>query len=387
MNYLRISAMWVAALFIAGCGPVIDVGDANENRAYLLAKLPPKPHSLSSNLHILVREGAFLPAVLDLFEKTYGITLTVDTYPDTQALLPSISAELTEYDLVMLTGYQLDIYLQQAQFATLDATDIPNLKQVDSPFHGLDYHSNQTHAVPIAQEVLGIAFNIHELAHFPRKWSQLKHNEDPSRIKGKIAIPATPRLLFGAAMIALKRDPNTIDPAAISAAIEAIKSLAEFEPIFDDDVHESLMSGKILLALDYSSDISRISDRNSNIRMILPEGGAIARVFMLAVPDSSTKKKTAKFLINYLLIPEIAASNSNYSHLASTVQNVGPYLESRVRNGPSYLQPSYGDQLYTITPLGAKEQLYDNALAELRELQDKQNTVLFNSASGTINSN
>jgi len=385
MNYLRISVSLLTALLLAGCGPVVEVSDSNEIQAYLLAKPPSKPSSLAKDLRLLVREGTFRPDVLDHFEKIYGITLTVDTYPDAHGLLSGITPDLSEYDLVMLTDYQLDLYLQQTKFAALNTTNIPNLKQVKVPFHAVDYSSNQPYSVPFAQDVLGMAFNIRELSHFPRTWSLLKDRENPSRLKGKVAIPATPRLLYGATMILLNLDPNSIDPADISAATESIKTLAEFEPTFDDDVHEALVSGELLLALDYGSDLSRVIEQNSNIRMILPDGGAVARVFTLAVPASSSKQETAEFLINYMLIPEVAASNTNYSHLASTIQEVGPYLESRVHNGPSYLQPPYGDLLHTLTPLGPNEQLYEDAQSEIKALLDKQNPVLFNSGSGPVN--
>jgi len=367
MNRLIPFLTLVVSLGLAGCGPVLNTDEARENRVYLLAELPPKPPNLAGELRILIRENSLLPDVLAHFQATYGVRLTVDTYSEKQ-LLESITTEtVSDYDMVMLTDYELRSFETQGELADLNTDNIPNLEFLDPEFlswdHGLDHQT----AIPFAQDVLGVAFNIRELYHFPRSWKQMREKEDLERVRGKIALPATPRLLFGTSMVFRDVDPNSANPADVAVAIEGMKTtLADLEPIFSDHVHDQLVSGEILFALDHSSDLGRVIEENPSVRMVLPDRGALARVFCLAVPAASRARETAEFFINYLHIPEIAAANTNFNYMASTNSEVGPFLDTRVWNGPSYLRPAYGDKFHFLVPLGDDEAIFDDAMTELQ---------------------
>ena len=124
------------------------------------------------------------PRVLDDFEAEFGITVTVETFDDENAMVSVIQADTSRFDLFVTSDAVLFEMAEQRLVAELDLANIPNLANVDPLYLDLPSDPGNRFSVPYDWGTTGIAFNVDCIQPDDPSWGLLL---DP-RIAGRVAM-------------------------------------------------------------------------------------------------------------------------------------------------------------------------------------------------------
>ena len=140
---------------------------------------------------------------------------------------------------------------------------------------------------------------------------------------------------------------------------------------------DNLANGDVCLAMGWSGDIKQAHDRaaeaSKGVDLVysIPKEGAVSNYDVLAIPADAPHVKNAHLFIDYLLRPEVAASNSNLIKYANAVSADIQPLSPAVRADPGVYPPA--QVRARLTPeRPAPPRIPTPADAHVDALQDRQ---------------
>ncbi len=97
-------------------------------------------------------------SILTDFQKTYGVKVTQDYTNSNEELLSKLQMGATGYDIIVPTGFMVQIMIREGLIAPLNPRNIPNLEHIDPTFRKLWYDPDGRYSGgplgPLAQFIL-----------------------------------------------------------------------------------------------------------------------------------------------------------------------------------------------------------------------------------------
>jgi putrescine transport system substrate-binding protein len=136
----------------------------------------------------------------------------------------------------------------------------------------------------------------------------------------------SPEDVFAIMLQYLRLDPASIHQTDLKRAADLLSSIRRYVRKFESSEYaDALANGDICLAVGYSGDSFRARDRareaenGIKIDYAIPKEGAPILLDNLVIPKDAPHVEEAYAFIDFLLRPEIAARNTNFTHLANGV--------------------------------------------------------------------
>jgi spermidine/putrescine transport system substrate-binding protein len=298
------------------------------------------------------------------FEKEFGVKVNYDTYEDNEALLAKLQSGATGYDIVVPTGYMVEIMIKQGILAPIDPSNVPNLKGVSKTLQNPPYDPGRKYSVPWQWGTTGFAYNSKKVAGKVDSWNLLW---DP-RYSGKITILDDMR---SAISVALKKLGYSLNSTSEKELMEAKKQLLEQKPLLkayiSAPVKSLLISGEVWLSQLWVGDTLMAKDENEDIQYCIPKEGCEIWDDNLAIPKSAPHKYTAEVWMNYCLRPEVSAGVSNFVHYATPVEAAKKFINKEDLNNPGiYPTEDVMDRLEFQKDVGEATRIYDQIWTELK---------------------
>jgi putrescine transport system substrate-binding protein len=288
------------------------------------------------------------PAVVEDFEREFGIKVNYDVYDSNEILETRLFVGHTHYDVVVPSGYFVERQIRAGIYRKLDRDALPNLKNLDPEVVRAVavYDPGNEYAVDYMWlSTTGIAYNVRQIrarmADAPvDSWRMLfdarvlAHFADCG-----VATLDSPVNVFAAALIYLGRDPNSESPADLRAAETLLHSVRRYLRYMDSNrIGSDLANGDICLALTWSGDVPWARESASGaangvqLEFSIPKEGSVSNLDVLAIPADAPHPHNAHLFINYLLRPEVAARNTTAIKYANGVNSSLPLLSAALRD-------------------------------------------------------
>ena len=298
------------------------------------------------------------------FEKEFGVKVNYDTYEDNEALLAKLQSGAAGYDIVVPTGYMVEIMLKQGLLAPINHENIPNLKGVIPALKSPPYDPGRKHTVPWQWGTTGFAYNSKHVAGKVDSWRLLWE----PKYKGKITMLDDMRSTISVALKLMGYSLNSTDKNQL---MEAKKLLMEQKPLLkayiSAPVKSLLISGEVWLSQLWVGDTLMAKDENPAIEYCIPKEGCEIWDDNLAIPKSAPHKYTAEVWMNYCLRPEVSAGVSNFVHYATPVEAAKQYITKADLNNPGiYPPPDVLKRLEFQKDVGEATRIYDQIWTELK---------------------
>jgi len=317
------------------------------------SKVPSSPDKVLN----MYNWGDYLePSVILAFEKEYGIKVNYDVYDSNEMLETKLLAGHTNYDLVVPSGYFLEMQIRAGVYQKLDKGRLPNLRNLDPEVvRGMAvYDPGNQYAVDYMWlSTTGIGYNVAQirarLADAPvDSWRLLFDPAVLAKFQDcGVSVLDAPIDVVAAALIYLGKDPNSESSEDLKAAEKLLVSVRPYIRIFNSSQYNyDLANGDICLALGWSGDIAlarlraKEAAKGAEIAFSIPKEGTVSNFDALAIPADAPHPENAHLFINYLLRPDVAAKNSNEVMYANSVANSIPLLNEVVRNDPGIYPPA-----------------------------------------------
>jgi putrescine transport system substrate-binding protein len=174
-----------------------------------------------------------------------------------------------------------------------------------------------------------------------------------------ISLLDSPMDVFGMALIYLKKDPFSKNPADYRAAYDLLKSVRSDIGQFNSGSYiGDLANGDICITLGWSGDVNTArvtalaAKKPYEIRYVIPNEGSVVWFDMMSVPKDAPNPDAAMKFINFVLSDRESANLTNDTYYPSAIPGARPMIRADVLQDPAvYPSPEQLRKLTPVTPL------------------------------------
>ncbi len=348
-------------LSMAGALTIADSFFAKTRKAYAAQVDRSK---LSKELNIYNWSDYIAEDTIPNFEKEFGVKVNYDTYEDNEAMLAKLQSGATGYDIVVPTGYMVEIMFKQGLLAPINHDNIPNLKGVSEALQDPPFDPGRKHTVPWQWGTTGFGYNSKKITGAVDSWKLFWD----SKYSGKITLLDDMR---SAISVALKYRGYSLNSTSEKELMEAKKLLMEQKPLLkayiSAPVKSLLISGEVWLSHLWVGDVLMAKDENDDLEYCIPKEGCEIWDDNLAIPKTAPHKYTAEVWMNYCLRPEVSAAVSNFVHYATPVEAAKKFINKEDLNNPGiYPSAEVMKRLEFQKDVGEATRIYDQIWTELK---------------------
>jgi spermidine/putrescine transport system substrate-binding protein len=240
------------------------------------------------------------------FEKAHDCTVVVDTFDSNESMLAKIEAGAGGYDLLVPSSYAVQALKRKGLIQPLDASLLPNLKNVDADYLKQALDPKMEVSVPYLMAPTCLCYLASKVSNPVDSWALL----DREDLKGRVTLLDDMREVLGAALKLLGHSLNSTDPAQLAAARDVAirwkKNIAKWE---SEQYKSGIASGEFYLVQGYGSDLLQANEENPDMQVFVPQEGTAFSCDDFCIPKDAKEAGLAHAFINHLLTPEIAAAN------------------------------------------------------------------------------
>jgi spermidine/putrescine-binding protein len=313
-------------------------------------------------LIVLTWSDYFAEDTIGNFEKEFDCVVKVNYITDSDEIRVLLAGG-GAYDVVFPSDDAVRMLIGEGRLQKLDASKLPNLKNLSPKYRGLDFDPRNEYTVPYMWGTTGIAYHKEKVSPPPDSWTALWD----AKYTSKMTMLDDWHESFIAAMYANGDDPSKPTAESID---RAKKKLLERRPMsYDSAPKKKLVDGDAWLSHVFSGDaIQGAVDTEGKIGFVIPKEGATLWIDNLAVPTSARNRDLAHAFINYILRPEVSAAISNTVRFANPNDAARPHIAKDVLEDPM-VYPSDSDlarcRLLAALPPDLKKRMQD-AWAEIK---------------------
>lgn len=273
-------------------------------------------------LHLFIWGNYIKPELIERFEQEFGCRVIIDLFESNEAMYAKLKASGKGYDLVFPSNYFLGLMVQQGLLQSINKSDIPNLRYLDTTFMKkiLPDSREMDYAVPYMVSYTGIGVRRDRLGFVDRSWGIFAD----TALSKRMTMLNDVREVFGAALKFLGYSLNSVDDGQLGEATELLiewkKNLAKYE---SEQYMSGIATAEYLVVQGYSGQLLQVSAEDEGVEFFLPVEGVPISCDYLVIPAEAPEPVLALQFINFLYDPIIAAENSTFTMYQSP--NTGSY--------------------------------------------------------------
>lgn len=272
--------------------------------------------------------------VVNGFTKETGIKVVLSTYESNEAMYAKLKLLGAKgYDLVIPSGYFVEVMAQDNLLAKLDKSKIEGLDNLDPASLNQPFDKGNVLTIPYMWGTVGLLVNKKAVdVSTIKSWKDLARPE----FKGRVLLSDDLRDTFGVGLKACGYSINSTNPDEIKAAYEWLKALKPSVRVFDvTATKQAFISEEVVAGLSWNGDAFIAMQENPDLEFIVPEEGMLIWLDNFAIPAGAEHKENAYKFISYLMRPEVAklcVEEFNYSTPNKAAEKIlePEYAESKV---------------------------------------------------------
>jgi spermidine/putrescine transport system substrate-binding protein len=312
-GFIAISA---ASAFLAACGGTTEAESEEEEQPTTTAEAT----AASGTLFYYNWADYVNPKTYPAFEKATGVKVKKDFYVSNEALQAKLQGGAKGYDLVVPTGYMVQILAGANQLQEIDYSKLPNVEaNIDPKFQGLPFDPDDKFSVPKDWGTTGFMYRTDLVKEKPASWKDFFDLAKGQYSKKVTVLDGIPEVV-GSALVMLGHSYNSEDEAELEQAKqELIKLKPHLLAITSTEYKQMLISGRAVMALGWNGDGAAVAAKKPAEYVIAEEGGEFW-VDSYAIPVGATNPDAAHAWINYVYDPKNNAVETEYTYYGSPLK-------------------------------------------------------------------
>jgi spermidine/putrescine transport system substrate-binding protein len=338
-------AAGAATAFLAACGGSTDAeqedeGDANKETA----------QKVGGTLFYYNWADYVNPKTYKAFTTDTEVDIKKDFYVSNEELQAKLQGGARGFDLIVPTGYMVQILADANQLEPLDYSQLPNVKKnIDPRFRGLPYDPDDKFSVPKDWGTTGFVYRTDMVKEKPASWKDFfELTKGP--YSGKVTVLDGIPECVGSMLVMLGYSYNSEDEGELE---EAKQALLELKPhllaITSTEYKQLLISGKAVMSLGWNGDGAAVAAKKPAEYVVAEEGGEFW-VDAYAIPSGAKNPAAAHAWIDYVYQPARNAVETEYTYYGSPVKRelLKPVIDPKVYKDEDVFPPE--DQLDKLEP-------------------------------------
>ncbi len=303
---------------------------------------------------------------IDNFAKEYDIEVTYDNYDSVEAIDSKLLAGNTGYDVVSHAGSQIARLIPAGILQPLDKSRLDNLEHMRADVLGqLDeqWDPGNQYIVPYMWGTHGVTYNEElVLETYPdAPIGSLDLIFDPAHME-KIASCGvsfldSPTDVIPMALAYMGLDPNTTNRDDLKAVEEMLLKIRPYIKTFDNYAYQRMPEKEFCLAVTWGPDgllaVAGAAEANTGVELdfFLPPGDGASNFWVdgWVIPADAKNVDNAYLFLNYMMRPEVAANDSNFTWYATANESAIELINEEVTSSPAAFPPPEAvEQMYTL---------------------------------------
>ncbi len=270
------------------------------------------------------------------FERRTGIDVILTYMNDNEDLLAKTSLGPSGIDLIVPSGYMVQIMLRQGLLAPLDAARLPNLRHIDERFRHLPYDPSGAYYIPYTYGLTGLVYNQDKIPGPVDSWRILWDE----RLNGRILMFDDMLECFALAHRLLGHDMERGDPAHLDEALALLQQQRPLVRKYESNlINEMLLSGEADIAMNWNGGALRLNLDHPRFQFVVPQEGTLLFVDNLCLLKSSPHPDAAHRFLDFLLDPAQSARNMQSILYAMPNPDALQRLPPDLRDNPTMFPP------------------------------------------------
>ena len=268
------------------------------------------------------------------FEKEYNVKVIYQTFDSNEAMYVKVKDSKGAYDVLVPSDYMIERMIKEDMLAHIDFGNVPNVEHVDPRFRSTSHDPTGAYSIPYTWGAVGIMYNQAMVTEPVDSWSILWDEA----YSGKIFMYDSMRDSIGATLKFLGYSINTRSQAELDEATQALivqKPLVQ--AYLTDPIKDKMIGNEGALAIVYSGDASYCQEFNEDIEFAIPKEGSNIWWDGVVIPKGAPHKELAEKFINFLLEPEIAAQNAEFTGFATANLAAIPLIDPELTSNHVFL--------------------------------------------------
>lgn len=285
--------------------------------------------------------------LLDKFSNEYDVEITMDTYDSNETLLARLKAGVTGYDLGVPSDYMVAILIKEGMLEKISANQLSNFGNMTAKWIDVYFDPGREYTVPYQWGTTGFMVDT---AVYNGDIDTLAILFDPPDVlKGKINMLKDVGEVINAGLRYLGFPRCNSDPEQMKQLNTLLQNAKQHWLSFNSDgAKEVLVSGDAAAGQNWNGFGMRARMERPTLKYAYPKEGLTAWMDNFVVFKGAPNVENAKKFMNFMLIPENAATLTNFARYTAGVDGTEPFLDADLKSAPEVNPPS--DVLMEFVP-------------------------------------
>jgi len=307
------------------------------------------------------------------FEKEYGIKVIYDNYDSVETIDAKLLAGNSGYDVVSHAASQVARLIKAGNIIQpVDKSKLDNFKHMDTSVMGQlsgKWDPGNEYIVPFMWGTHGVTFNKDlVLETYPdAPLGSLELIFDPKHMKELskcgVSFLDSPTDMIPMALAYLGLPPDSTEKADYDKVAELLKGIRPYIKTFDNYAYQRMPQKEFCVSTTWGPDgllaMSGAAEANTGVVLdfFLPKGDGKSNFWVdgWVIPSDAKNIEDAHLFLNYMMRPEVAAADSNFTWYATANATAKPLVDKEVTSSPAAFPTSdQVSQMYTLNPLPPK---------------------------------
>ena len=303
---------------------------------------------------------------IDNFAKEYDIEVTFTPYDSVEAIDSKLLAGNSGYDVVSHAASQAARLIPGGILQKLDKNKLDNLKHMSNDVMGQlasKWDPGNNYIVPYMWGTHGVTYNRElVLETYPdapigslEMIFEPKHMKELAKCGVSFLDSQTDVIPMALAYLGLQ--PDSTKKADYEKAEALLKKVRPYIKTFDNYAYQRMPEKEFCVAVTWGPDgllaMSGAEEANTGVKLdfFLPEFPNFW-VDGWVIPKDAKNVENAHLFINYMMRPQVAANDSNYTWYATANKDAIPLIDEEVTSSPAaFPTPQQVSNMYTLSPL------------------------------------
>ena len=303
------------------------------------------------------------------FEKEYNIKVVYDTYDSVEAIDSKLLAGNSGYDVVSHSSTPVARMIPAGILQPLDRSKLDNFKHMRPEILealSQDKDPGNQYFVPYMWGTHGVTYNeefVREVfpdAPIGSMDLVFKPENMEKLAQCGVSFLDSPTDVIPMALAYLGLDPSSTNPDDYAKAEELLLKVRPYVKTFDNYAYQRMPQKEFCVAVTWGPDglLAMAGAREANTGVVLdfflPEGDGAANIWVdgWVIPADAKNVENAHLFLNYMMRPEVAAADSNYTWYATANADALPMVDEEVTgNAAAYPPPEAVMKMYSLNPV------------------------------------
>ena len=278
------------------------------------------------------------PDLISKFEKETGVKVIIDTYDSDETLLSRLRSGDAAYDIAVPSYSVIPRLIADGLLEIINAQKINGFDNIIDSLKNPPWDPQNIYSVPWSFGCT--SFSVNTKVYTGDVTSMKVLFEPPRELAGKIGMFDSAEENCALALIYLGLPLCDEDPDEMLRVQDLLLTQKPSVKIYSSErIHQRLLADEVIVTANWSGDSLRTRRQNPDIKFIFPKEGVMGWTDNLVVLKNGKNKENALLFLEFMLRPENAAIQSNFSGFAGGVKGVEAFLNSELRNAPEFSVP------------------------------------------------